>query len=154
MGVWCTTLCTTAPLDGNLSANRYLPHGRTGRWDSNIGLGNGKTRWRLPVWLKKNWGDWTTYGGAGYMINRATGQKNYPFAGWLLQKDPNEMLTLGGEVFARSKDTEDGQSTSIWNFIGYYQFTLNSNLLFFAGHNIGGESHTVAYLGLWWGWGG
>lgn len=122
--------------------------------DSDKGLGNGKTWWRLPVWLQKSWGPWTTYGGAGYVINRATGQKNYPFAGWLLQKDLNEKLTLGGEVFARGKDAEDGKSASILNFGGIYKFTPDFNLLFSAGHSVGGESHTIAYLGLWWAWGG
>jgi hypothetical protein len=122
--------------------------------DSKNGLGNGRTWWRLPVWLQKSWGDWTTYGGAGYVINSATGQKNYPFAGWLLQKDLSEKLTLGGEVFGRSKDTEDGKSTTLLNFGGIYKFTPDFNLLFSTGHSVDGESHTIAYLGLWWGWGG
>lgn len=122
--------------------------------DSNKGLGNGKTWWRLPVWIQKSWGEWTTYGGAGYVINRADGQKNYPFAGWLLQKDVGEKLTLGGEVFGRAKDTVDGQSTTIMNFGGNYKFTPDFNLLFSAGHSVSGESHTLAYLGLWWTWGG
>jgi len=122
--------------------------------DSDKGLGNGKTWWRLPVWLQKSWGDWTTYGGGGYVINNATGQKSYPFAGWLLQKDLSEKLTLGGEVYGRAKDTDDGQSTTVLNFGGIYKFTPDFNLLFSAGHSVAGESHTIAYLGLWWGWGG
>lgn len=122
--------------------------------DSNKGLGNGKTWWRLPVWIQKSWGEWTTYGGAGYVINRAEGQKDYPFAGWLLQKDFGEKWTLGGEVFGRDKDTVDGRGTTILNFGGYYKFTPDFNLLFSAGHNVGGESHAVAYLGLWWAFGG
>ncbi len=122
--------------------------------DSDKGLGNGKTWWRLPVWIQKSWGEWTTYGGAGYVINRADGQKNYPFAGWLLQKDLGEKLTLGGEVFGRAKDTVDGQGTTIVNFGGLYKFTPDFNLLFSAGHSVGGESHAVGYLGLWWAFGG
>lgn len=122
--------------------------------DDNKGLGNGKTWWRLPVWIQKSWGDWKTYGGAGYVINHAAGQKNYPFAGWLIQKDLGETLTLGGEIFGRSKDTEDGKSTTLLNFGGYYKFTPDFNLLFSAGHSVSGETHTIAYLGLWWTWGG
>jgi hypothetical protein len=121
--------------------------------DSHKGLGNGKTWWKLPVWMQKSWGEWTTYGGAGYVINRAEGQKNYPFAGWLLQKDIGEKWTLGGEVFSQGKTTVDGQSTTLMNFGGYYKFTPDFNLLFSAGHSVSGESHAVAYLGLWWTWG-
>jgi hypothetical protein len=122
--------------------------------DSNKGLGNGKTWWKLPVWIQKSWGEWTTYGGVGYAINRADGQKNYPFGGWLLQKDISEKWTLGGEVFGQGKTTNDGQSTTIANVGGLYKFTPDFNLLFSAGHSVGGEHHTVAYLGLWWTWGG
>jgi hypothetical protein len=122
--------------------------------DSDKGLGNGKTWWRLPVWIQKSWGEWTTYGGGGYVVNRAEGQKSYPFAGWLLQKDIGEKWTLGGEVFARAKDTEDGRSTTLVNLGGYYKFTPEFNLLFSAGHSVGGERHTIAYLGLWWSFGG
>ena len=121
--------------------------------DDNKGLGNGKTWWRLPVWIQKSWGEWKTYGGAGYVINHAEGQKNYPFAGWLLQKDLGEKWTLGGEVFGRSKDTDDGKATTLLNFGGLYKFTPDFNLLFSAGHSVSGETHTIAYLGLWWAWG-
>ena len=131
-----------------------FPMAEVSTGDSNRGLGNGKTWWRLPVWIQKSWGEWTTYGGAGYVINRAEGQKNYPFAGWLLQKDLGEKLTLGGEVFARDKDAVDGRGTTILNFGGYYKFTPDFNLLFSAGHSVSGESHAVAYLGLWWAFGG
>lgn len=122
--------------------------------NSDKGLGNGKTWWRLPIWLQKSWGEWTTYGGGGYAINHAEGQKNYPFGGWLLQKDFGEQWTLGGEVYARGKDTVDGQSTTILNFGGFYKFTPDFNLLFSVGHSVSGEHHAIAYLGLWWAWGG
>ena len=121
--------------------------------DSDKGLGNGKTWWRLPVWVQKSWGEWTTYGGVGYVINSAEGQRDYSFAGWLLQKDVRAKWTLGGEIFARGKDTADGEPATIVNFGGFYKFTPNFNLLFSAGHSVSGESHTVAYLGLWWSFG-
>ena len=121
--------------------------------DSDKGLGNGKTWWRLPVWIQKSWGDWTTYGGVGYVSNSAEGQSDYSFAGWLLQKDVRAKWTLGGEIFARGKDVVGGESTTILNFGGFYKFTQDFNLLFSAGHSVTGESHTIAYLGLWWSFG-
>ncbi len=33
------------------------------------GLGNGRTWYRLPLWLQKSWGPWTTYGGGGVALN-------------------------------------------------------------------------------------
>ena len=42
--------------------------------DAGRGLGAGKTRVYLPVWLQKDFGDWTIYGGGGYWIDGAKGQ--------------------------------------------------------------------------------
>ena len=122
--------------------------------DSNKGLGNGKIWWRLPVCLQKSWGEWTTYGGGGYVINPADGEKNHAFGGWLLQKDLGEKWMLGGEVFARGKDTVGGRATTFLNFGGSFRFSPDFKLLFSAGHSVSGETHTTAYLGLWWGFGG
>lgn len=131
-----------------------FPMAELGTGDEEKGLGNGKTWWKLPFWIQKSFGEWTTYGGGGYVINHAEGAKNYPFAGWLLQKDIGEKWTLGGEIFARDKDAEDGRSTTLANFGGYYKFTPDFNLLFSLGRSVAGEKHTVAYLGLWWAFGG
>jgi hypothetical protein len=122
--------------------------------DSSRGLGNGETWWRLPIWLQKSWGEWTTYGGAGYVINPAEGQKNHVFGSWLLQKDCGGAWTVGGELFARGPDTDRGRATTLLNLGGSYGFSQDSRLLFSAGHSVSGETHAVAYLGLWWGFGG
>jgi hypothetical protein len=45
------------------------------------GIGNGRTWYRFPFWAQKSWGRWTTYGGAGYAVNTASGATNFPFAG-------------------------------------------------------------------------
>ena len=122
--------------------------------DSNGGLGNGKTWWQLPVCLQMSWGEWTTYGSGGYVVNPADGEKSHAYGGWLLQKDLAEKWTLGGEVFARDKDAVGGRATTLLNFGGSFRFSPDFELLFSAGHSVSGETHTTAYLGLWWGFGG
>ena len=124
--------------------------------DADRGLGNGRTWAKFPVWLQKSWGkedrQWTTYGGAGYALNTAWGQRSYPFAGWLLQKQLTEKLTLGGEIFTQGRTQDGGRATVIGNFGGQYNFTKNFSLLFSVGHSIAGERHLVGYLGLYWTW--
>jgi len=122
--------------------------------DARNGLGNGRAWWRLPLWLQKSWGPWTSYGGGGYVINRAEGQRSFAFGGWLLQRDLNEKWTLGGEVYARGADIADGRGSTTFNLGGAYRFSPAFNLLFSAGHSVAGEHHAMAYLGLWWGFGG
>jgi hypothetical protein len=54
--------------------------------DARYGFGEGHTRVFLPIWIQKDFGKWTTYGGSGYWISPGLGNRNYWFAGWLLQR--------------------------------------------------------------------
>jgi hypothetical protein len=114
------------------------------------GLGNGKTWYRIPVWAQKSWGAWTTYGGGGFALNSAPGQRNSGFAGWLIQRDLGTYLTLGTELFWQGSDTNTGRGVADANVGGYIKFTENFNLLFSMGHSVSGERNTVWYLGLYW----
>ncbi len=117
-------------------------------------LGNGRLWARLPLWLQKSWGPWTTYGGAGYAVNRAPGAESYWFAGWLVQRDLGGGLALGGEAYAHGADAEGGEGAAILDVGGTLDFRPGFSLLFSAGHTFAGERHAVAYLGLYWTWGG
>ena len=121
--------------------------------DSRRSLGNGQTWARLPLWLQKSWGKWTSYGGAGYIINRAPGMRDHIFAGWLAQRQLNKKLTLGVEWFDPGRESVAGRGTQLVNAGGIYSFNQNFSLLFAGGHSFYGESHTVAYVGLYWTWG-
>jgi hypothetical protein len=117
---------------------------------SERGLGNGRTWYRIPVWIQKGWGPWTTYGGGGLALNSAPGQRNSGFAGWLLQRDLGKVLTLGTELFWQGNDTNNGRGVMDANLGGYLKFTEDFNLLFSLGHSISGERNTIWYLGLYW----
>ncbi len=114
------------------------------------GLGNGRAWWKLPLWLQKSWGPWTTYGGGGYAINTAPGQRNYGFGGWLLQRDLGERLTLGGEIFGQGKSSNDVGSFALFNLGGFFKITPNLQILFTGGRSFAGGRHTIGYLGLYW----
>ena len=121
-------------------------------------LGNGQTWARLPVWIQKSIGPWTSYGGAGEVINNAPGVRDYTFAGWLLQKEFNKKLTLGGEVFGHGAEGQQPlipstRASTLVDFGGFYNFNLGFSLLFAGGHSFTGQPETYAYLGLYWTWG-
>jgi len=125
-----------------------LPTGNASR-----SLGNGRLWARLPIWLQKSSGPWTTYGGGGYVINRVAGMKDAPFAGWLLQRQFSDRLTLGGEVFHQGAPRVDSRASTLLDVGGDYTLRGPLNLLFMAGHSVAGERHAVAYLGLYYTWG-
>jgi hypothetical protein len=121
------------------------------------GLGNGRTWYRLPIWIQKSIGPWTTYGGGGEVLNSEPGTRNYPFGGWLLQRDLGKKLTLGGEIFAHGPEgvaTLSNRSSTLADIGGYYYFrNPGFQLLFAVGHTIAGQPESIAYLGLYWTWG-
>jgi hypothetical protein len=118
--------------------------------DADKGLGNGATQVFLPVWLQKKWGDWQSYGGGGYWINRAADSKNHWFFGWQLQKDLSEHLTLGGEVYYSTEQVSGQGSSTGFNLGGIYNFDEHNHLLFSAGRgltNINRTDQFASYLG-------
>jgi hypothetical protein len=100
------------------------------------GLGQGRTRVFLPVWLQKDFGDWTTYGGGGYWTNPGPGNKGYWFTGWLLQRQVTKQLALGAEVFHDTAMTVGGRDSAGFNLGGVYDFTEHYHLLFSAGRGL------------------
>jgi hypothetical protein len=119
------------------------------------GLGVGKTWYKLPLWVQKSFGPWTTYGGGGETLVPAQGFRNYPFAGWLLQRDLGKKFTLGTEVFYHGAIVTDSRYSTMVDLGGYYKFHGNESfqMLFCYGHSFAGQVEKYGYLGLYWTWG-
>jgi hypothetical protein len=97
------------------------------------GLGAGYTQAFLPVWLQKDFGEWTTYGGGGYWINPGSGNRNFWYTGWLLQRQVTKSLMLGGEIFHQGSSADGREGSVGFNLGGVYDFTEHYHLLFSAG---------------------
>ena len=129
-----------------------LPTGNSSR-----GLGVGRTWYRLPLWVQKSWGPWTTYGGGGAVVVHAPGYSNYGFAGWLLQRTITRKLILGTEIYghgAAGAASTSTRSSTMADIGGYYTIHEGFQLLFAAGHSFVGQGETYTYLALYWTWGG
>jgi hypothetical protein len=109
------------------------------------GLGAGHAREFLPLWIQKSFGAWTTYGGGGYWINPGAGNRNYWFAGWLLQRQITERLTLGAEIFHQTADTVGGPQSTGFTLGGFYDITENHHILFSAGRGVQDATDTNQY---------
>jgi hypothetical protein len=119
--------------------------------DSGNGLGNGEAQYFLPLWLQKDFGKWTTYGGGGYWINPGPGNKDYWFTGILLQYSFSDNFYLGGEIFYQSADTEDGEGSTGFNLGGSIPLVSNFQVLFSAGSGLTNTSSNEFsyYIGLY-----
>jgi hypothetical protein len=121
--------------------------------DADQGLGNSHERAFLPVWLQKDLGEWKTYGGGGLWINPGTGNQNYWFFGWLLQRQFTDQLAVGAELFHQTKDADDGKDTSGFNVGAIYDLTDNYHVLCSAGRGVQNAAQTNEfsyYLAVQW----
>jgi|ERR1017187_4371636 hypothetical protein len=101
----------------------------------------------LPLWLQISYGKFTSYGGAGYWINPGTGNKNWVYAGWQGQYDFSETITLGGELYYHTADSNDSEGGVGFNLGGYININEHNHLLFSIGHNLTGANTTTGYVG-------
>ncbi|MEO7141912.1 MAG: hypothetical protein ABI165_00240 [Bryobacteraceae bacterium] len=127
--------------------------------DAARGLGVGRVWYKVPLWIQKSFGPWTTYGGGGETIIRGVpGYRSFPYAGWLVQRELGKKLTLGSELFyhgAEGEATPQTKRATLLDFGGYYKLHGDESfqLLFCYGHTVAGQTENYAYLGLYWTWG-
>jgi hypothetical protein len=127
------------------------------------GLGTGATHMFLPLWMQKDFGKWTSYGGGGYWINPGPGNRNYWFFGWQLQRQVADNRVLGAELFHQTASTSGvpgsvgfplgSKATTGFDVGGAYDFSANYHLLFSAGCGIQNATTTNQfsyYIGLQW----
>ena len=110
------------------------------------GLGNGHLQVFLPLWLQKNFGDWTIYGGGGYGINPGAGNENWGFGGAVVQRQVTKNFLLGGEVYHRTTMETGGQSDTGFNIGTVIDFSENHHLLFSVGRSIDGPTDFQCYV--------
>lgn len=110
-------------------------------------LGNGRATAYFPLWLQKDWGKWTAYGGGGYGINNAPGFHNWGFVGAVLQRQILDNLALGAEVYHQTTAQPDfpNQGTA-FNIGAVYDFSDHHHLLFSAGRSISGPVDFQCYI--------
>ncbi len=121
------------------------------------GLSVGRVWYKLPIWVQKDWGPWTSYGGGGYTIIHQTQYRSYPYGGWLIQRDIGNRLQLAAELFSHAHEgfaTPQTQAAALIDIGGYYHFRQPGlQLLFAYGHSVAGQTENYAYLGLYKTWG-
>ena len=112
------------------------------------GLGEGQPAFVLPFLVEKSWANWTLYGNVGYWWQTAAETRNYVYAGAVLEREINERLTLGAELFGNFPQEQSGGSDVGFNIGGALKVTKHLNLLFSGGRDIVGDTKAMAYIGL------
>jgi hypothetical protein len=117
-----------------------LPSGDSGR-----GLGGGHTRVFLPLWVQKDFGNWSTFGGGGYWINPGADNKNYWVAAWALLRKIDDNLALGGELFHQTSDAVGSPARNGFNVGGTVQVSDEDQIMFSAGRGLAHATATNSF---------
>jgi hypothetical protein len=99
----------------------------------------------LPLWLERDWGDWSTFGGGGCEIHRGGGEKDFCVAGWALARQILPDLQLGAELVHQTADTNRGRASTGIGFGLRYDISDHYHLLAYAGPGLQNAAETDRY---------
>jgi Putative MetA-pathway of phenol degradation len=112
------------------------------------GLGQGQPAYLLPLLVQKSWSKWTVYGDVGYWWQTGATTRDYFYAGAVIEREINERLELGVELFGNSPRERGAPSVLAFNVGGTWKLNEHLNLLFSGGRDIVGDTHAMTYIGL------
>lgn len=117
------------------------------------GMGAGRVTALLPLWLQKDSGPWTMFGGGGYAINPGVGKRDYWSGGVAVARHFGERLFVGMEADRRGADAQDSDASTSLGLGAIYQLNPPLRLLAsggptFADHGGAPSFHTFVALGL------
>ena len=120
--------------------------------DAGRNLGNGRTWYRLPLWMQKSFDEdrWTVDAGGGIMIDNAPGQRDYAFGGLLVLRSFGPGFSFGAEMFTQGATAAGLRPTAFYNVGGYINPSKQFSILFSIGHSVAGENHAIGYAGLYY----
>jgi len=101
-------------------------------------VGDRHTSLLLPIWVGKDWGDWSVFGGVACELNRGDDGANFCLTGWTVTRQVLPDLQLGAEIFHQTSDTIGGRATTSvgagfkydvtenWHLLGYFAPTIQN----------------------------
>ncbi len=102
-----------------------LPTGR--------GAEAGRVQLFLPIWLQKDFGPWSLFGGGGYQINPGAGNRNYWTGGLGITREIGDRLSVGAEIYHQTPDEVPGRSFTGANIGLTYRLNDTWSVLLSAG---------------------
>ena len=114
--------------------------------DSSRGLGLGVAQLFLPFWLQKSFGQWTTYGGGGYIVDCGKPLDNAWLFGWETQRDFSKTLTLGAELFTVSRQQGYSAIEVAFNGGAIVNITEHNHFMIALGRDIVGINRFSMYV--------
>ncbi|MSP03249.1 MAG: hypothetical protein EXR07_19720 [Acetobacteraceae bacterium] len=100
------------------------------------GLGAGQIQGFLPLWVAKEFGPWTVFGGGGYTINPGPGRLNWWFAGLGVKREIDANWSFGAEIFQTTATQRGGKDSTGFNLAALYNFNETHHIMAAVGRNL------------------
>jgi hypothetical protein len=105
-------------------------------------VGEQHASFELPVWVQKDFGAWSTFGGGGCTLNNGGDSKDYCFAGWALTRQVLPALQIGAEIYHQTADDHDGKASTGIGVGATYDLSENYHLMGWYGPGIQNAAQT------------
>ena len=79
-------------------------------------------------------------------LHQVPGTKIGGFFGWLLQREFNQYLTFGAELYYKTADSTDGEDSEGYTIGTIINLTDNHHLLFSVGQDVDGPNYYNVYV--------
>jgi hypothetical protein len=92
-------------LDAAVFPRVFLPAGSSAVGDSHASL-------LVPIWLERDLGPWSTFGGGGYEVNQGNKSRDFFQLGWVITRKIMPNLQIGAEIYHKSADALDAKDST------------------------------------------
>jgi hypothetical protein len=123
--------------DVSVFPRMFLPSGSSAVGDANPSL-------LLPVWLEKDWGEWSLFGGGGCVISSG-GAQDHCLSGGVLTRQVLPKLQLGLELFHQTADAGGNRATTAIGVGARYDLNDNYHLLAYVNRGVQNADETNQY---------
>ena len=97
------------------------------------GFGSGRVGISLPVWMQKDIGKWSLFGGGAYSINPGQGRRNAWSAGLGISRTFGPRLEIGAEIYRQAADEQGERAHTSVGIGATYRLSRRWSLLASAG---------------------
>ncbi len=124
-----------AGLDVSFFPRVFLP-------SASSNVGEQHASFLLPIWMEKDWGQWSAFGGGGCEINRGGDSQDFCLMGAVLTRQIVPNLQVGLELFHQTSDTHGGEATTSVGAGVRYDLDDHYHLLGYVGRGIQNADQT------------
>lgn len=96
-------------------------------------FGTGRVGLLLPLWLERDVGKWSVFGGGGLTLNPGVDQRNYWSSGIAVTRAIGARVTIGAELYHRGPDARDARAFTGANLGATLRLSRHWSLIASAG---------------------